>query len=57
MDPDLRNIGLMVKKLPEKILCLLERLEAEKEYSVYIGDREYKVKGTQKLEEIKNLLN
>jgi hypothetical protein len=44
------------KVTKEEVSSLREKQEEEKEYSVYIGDREYKVKGKKKLAELENLL-
>jgi hypothetical protein len=38
------------------VTALRANQEEEKEHSIYIGEREYKVKGKKKLEEIKKLL-
>lgn len=41
----------------EFIENLVAQKEEEKEYVIYLGDVEYKVKGKKKLEELKKLLN
>lgn len=40
----------------EVVEALVAKTEEEKEYVIYVGDVEYKVKGKKKLEELKKLL-